>query len=421
MEIKKNSLLSRFTNTMFCKNIYYAYNFIFKTKKENIKSEKKINIVFLVERTNIWSSVASIYNAAEKNPMVNVFLLALPPCRNMELDLDDNSVYEHCLKINPNAVKVYDNNSKEYFDIKKLDPDYIFINVPYYWEYPEEYRIKNLVRIAKLCYVPYGYNMLQSRILDISVHRDLLMYISYFFAESRVTYDYAKKRLRLSQLISGKRLYDIGFPRFDLYNESEFDSKKKNITLMWLPRWTTGTEVEEGGNEPSSFFMMKDSIADYAQKTGDKVIIRPHPLAFDNYIKRGLMTEEEVEEYKNKILYNPNTELDESSSYMEGLRSADVLISDFSSLVAEFFITGKPIIYFGNGDNFPSYHIEMYNSFYHASTWEETEKLINNLKRGIDLKKEQRQIAIKHFMNGKPKNVGEHIVNILVEDYYKRR
>ena len=42
------------------------------------------------------------------------------------------------------VIDAYDEETKEFFDLKKLQPDYIFIPRPYDWYLPLQYQSKEL-------------------------------------------------------------------------------------------------------------------------------------------------------------------------------------------------------------------------------------------------------------------------------------
>lgn len=409
------------------KNILYDNaRTVIKYFKSNISREKRvknkeINMVFLCSRANVWNSVKSVYDSAVKSENIKVYLIALPPYKNGELDTESNINYEFCKKNNPETIQAYNRETGEYFDIRKLSPDYIVYPTPYSVEFPECYSFKNTSKISKLCYISYGYSLVKSKMQKITVMPEIMSYVSYIFVCNNIIYNYYKKRMFLSEMINGKRLYNIGFPRFDLYKNISLEKKNNKTTIMWMPRWTTLLDEKKDGNEPSSFFEVKDEILRYTDENPNiNLIIRPHPKAFENYVKHGMMTLDEVNDYKKRIGQMSNAILDDDPDYYGKLISADVLVADFTSVIAEFFVTGKPIVYLGNGNNYPREHRVMYNSFYHADSWKSAERTLNALIDGNDTKKQQRVKAVKDFIKRKPKNVGQHIIEILTRDYYKK-
>ena len=73
-----------------------------------------------------------------------------------------------------------------------------------------------------------------------------------------------------------------GFPEFDSYKVSHKNNSDKK-TILWTPRWSYDPVL--GG---SHFFEYKDEILNFAEKNPYlSIIIRPHPLMFENFIKEG--------------------------------------------------------------------------------------------------------------------------------------
>ena len=64
------------------------------------------------------------------------------------------------------------------------------------------------------------------------------------------------------------------------------------------------------------------------------------------------MTEQEAYEFKEHCNSSSNIVLDETKSYTETFWNSSLLITDFSGIVPEYFVTGKPIIYCHSNVNF---------------------------------------------------------------------
>lgn len=394
-----------------------------KNRIVRIHLNEKMRIVFIVQRTEVFNSVRTVFEAAVSCDECEVYLLPLPRCSNEteELIWDTyTSVVEFCHQLNGGKViKTYDFDTKTYYDLTKLMPDYIFLNVPYTVQYPDVYSLDKLALIAKICYVPYGYAMPNEKkfpnMYAVSYNVDLMRCISFLFNDGNASYSYCKKnRLWLSELIVGKRLYNIGYPRFDTIDVHEFPTIKN--TILWLPRWTTVNQIDEG-NLASHFFDYSDRLLKYVNcQDYYKLVIRPHPLMFENYIKCGLLSEQDVLEYKEVIKKNKKFSLDEKPSYDDAFNEADVLVADYSSTIIEFFLRGKPVIYCGKRDELSSQIEDVTKTFYYVNGWKQLKAVLDNLKNGIDPLKEERSLAIERFRDG-TQDAGKAILNKLRKDY----
>ena len=85
---------------------------------------------------------------------------------------------------------------------------------------------------------------------------------------------------------------------------------------------------------------------------------------------------------------------------------------NLAMIIADYFMTGKPIIYCHKTDMFNELSRKMSEGFYWAKNWEEVEKILNNLKTGKDELKEKR-LQILRDLNVNNQNAGKMIADIL--------
>lgn len=388
-----------------------------------IHHNDKMRIVFIVQRTEIFNSVRTVFEAAVDNDECEVYLLPLPRCANEHKEFLWDTyarVVEFCHQLcGGTVIDTYNFETEKYFNLTELLPDYIFLNAPYTSQYPDEYSAEKLTLIAKVCYVPYGYAMPNekkySNLYADPFNVDLMKNISFLFSDGDVTYSYCKKnRMWLCELLLGKRLYNIGYPRFDTI-DSHVVRPIENI-ILWMPRWTASKQIDDGNLE-SHFWDYNDSLLEYIDgQNYYHLVIRPHPLMFENYIKYDLMSEQDVLTYKEVMKNNEKFFLDEKSSYDDAFNTADVLVTDYSSTIIEFFLRGKPIIYCGKREELSTRIEYVTKTFYYVNEWEQLKKVLDDLKSGVDPLMEERWIAIEQFREG-TQEAGKAILNVLREDY----
>ena len=123
---------------------------------------------------------------------------------------------------------------------------------------------------------------------------------------------------------------------------------------------------------------------------------------FDNFISTGEMTELEVDEYKRTISETKNIAFDTEKEYASSFWQSDVLIADYSSIIPEYFLTEKPLIFCITNmeltllDNMK----EILEGCYVVDSKEELKDCLEMLRQGNDPKKEIRQ-KIKGKLFGK--------------------
>lgn len=390
-------------------------------KRKNCK-KNKIKLVFCMSRSELFNSYKSIFESAVKDPMFEPYILTLPRNYMYDKKSDYDLNYEYCLKIlDPKyIIKAYDEKNDSFISVDEISPDYFFVDVPYSPDYPEQYKTKKILSKTKICYSSYGYTMEKNRIQNISVNSNITGFASFVFCNNDIMYKKYRKTTWLSEILFGKRIYNIGFARFDQYripniNLAKTDKKKK--TVLYLPRWTGNDDVINFGNKPSSFLKLKDALLNFAETNKDvNLIIRPHPMLFDNYVRKGFMTQEEVDCFCDRIKNSDKIELDDKKDYFDSLINADILFADYTSLLAEYFVLDRPVVFFGTVGKQAS---EMFETFYRVTSWEQVEKVLSDLINGIDPKKELRHKFVSDFWKKYPQNIGEKIIDIIKKDFLK--
>ena len=129
------------------------------------------------------------------------------------------------------------------------------------------------------------------------------------------------------------------------------------------------------------------------------------------------MSAKEASDYKKRYQNLQNAKVDVRKEYLTTFYSSDIMITDISSIVAEYFLTGKPIIYCHKKDCFNDFSRELSKGFYWVRSWDELEKTINMLKSGEDPLYEKRQHIINNVFYINPKGAGYTIKELIKEDF----
>ena len=148
-----------------------------------------------------------------------------------------------------------------------------------------------------------------------------------------------------------------------------------------------------------------------------RFILRPHPLMFKTMVKETDFSPEQVEQMKNNIINTENLILDEADDYITTLIETDILLSDSTSLIAEFFVTERPIVFCDTIDNYNEDGIKITNALYQESTWPDIENRLVDLLSGNDPDKEKRKSVIKEVMGENGGRIGIDIVDYIIKDY----
>ncbi len=193
-------------------------------------------------------------------------------------------------------MNAYDVKQNFWFDLEDFQPDYVFYTRPYNAEYYQKYKPEVVRKYARLCWVPYGYDVIRNHITESCYNMDFLRYITYVFAPSKSVQEWGREKYAKVVKKGYLHIEYMGFPRFDLYVAIREESRQSSeiTTVLWTPRWTSGTGIMK-----SNFLNYYRQFFEFAKNHSEfKIIVRPHPLMFENYIKNGVMSRAEVENMK---------------------------------------------------------------------------------------------------------------------------
>lgn len=390
---------------LYSKNEFKLTNFYSNQFKEKNKNNKVV-LVFLIYMPEVWNSLKSVYETASKDERFITYLIAQPIISNRINSGFENPAYDYLHSIYTEVISAYDGT--DWINLENYKPDYVFYTRPYETEYYKDYRANNVRKFAKVCLIPYGYEYILGDIWEITHNVNFIKSTSIFFNGNISSMEKMKKRYYFPYKKKYLQLVYCGFPRFDLINRKNVLSIPNRVCVMWTPRWTLPNDrvqIESG-------FMkyIKDFLDFINSSNNIFLIIRPHPLMFDNYIENGIMSENEVTRFKQFCSESTNIQLDEKSDYLESIKQADIFVTDFSSLLAEFFVTGKPIIYCDSSKNYTVEGAAMNNCIYHAENWKDIRLELGKLILGNDDLEESRKSMIKQIT---PFEEGEVSINIL--------
>lgn len=370
--------------------------------------KRKMRVAFLFHSGNRGDKMLPLYAAMRERDDIEAFFVIHPG----EDRKHNSKRYKYFHEKFPDDV-IYDSDSLA--DLRKLKPDYVFFQFPYESRRPfTSFNIQDVVKFAKPCNLSYGATLAYTfadRMFDDypQFFRDLY----FVFCSAEEVKNELTKRFSENVDFGYQHFEFFGYPILEhFYKMPATESSVKRI--LWTPRW--GYSPRVGG---SHFIEFKDEFISLHEKYGDnvKLSVRPHIATFDHLIKKGLMTEKEISDYKATLKKN-NITLHSASSEIEAdICCTDIFLADYSSILIVLFLTGRPIIYceFSNAVPFPEYE-EMFNAMYIAHTWEEVERYLDDLINDRDPLFEKRQeIAEKIYLTHK--GATQRIIERLLQDF----
>lgn len=380
-------------------------------KEKNLDKDIKIKVAFIVQMPEVWAQQSSMYEYLENDERFDVSIIRVP-----QYDVGDrkyknyNSVKQFFSKKYPDAhfVDIFDKNGKR-ININGSEYDYLFYERPYNAYLPRDLRSSHMSRYTKVCYIPYTTPDYKSGVGHKAPDKEFYRYVYIGFHNSdsriKVLYESMRKRHRRYH-----HYVNLGYPVLnECINTTTLPHDK--CVVMWTPRWSYDSNV--GG---SHFLEYKDSIINLGKEIDDiKVVARPHPFTYTYMINNGYMTKKEVDEFKNNAIKN-GVVFDKNKSVIDSFAETDILVSDLSSIIWQFFFQGKPVIYCPCDIPLSDELNELLKAMYIAENDDDIKKYVKEIASGNDFKKPDRQKIIDTYLS-KFSNPVDNFVEYLINDY----
>lgn len=344
-------------------------------KKRRPVSNERIKVGFIAQSAGVWDKMEPVYSALKRNEHFYTYLFVVPEDNfktyEIKPDYEENFFCTHY----PESIKVLDNNGN-CMDPKEYQVDYLFYQRPYDYRLPKMLRSSRMVQYTKCCYIPYGFvasdtfdgNNLKNEFFD----NQYIMFMDSEYMKKKFI-----RRYPIASYIGAKQVEYLGYPALEKYIQwGKLENSEGYIT--WSPRWSFDSK-----NGESSFLKYKDQFLEYTKKNKGKYIFRPHPLMPVELVDKGILTEEQWKEYIYK-LENNGVVYDVVSPIDSILRKTEILITDFSTIIGNFVMMGRPVIYCDTGVKLNPPYQEMRKCIYTVYDWENVEKICSRLQVGID-------------------------------------
>ena len=387
------ALLARGVSKLFEKIVAeIRYSEIAERRRNNRLSKKKksnrIRVGFYVDAGQFFSAFADLYDSLIHDDRFDVVMLAAPETYKNKVYSNDAPLFldEHKIPY----INLYENRKFKKFS--SLNLDYCFYSRHYLLRQPKKVSFLEARKTCRICYIPYAFCPQTGHTEQTLCSFKELRAFDYLFAENIYMADiYEKYKKEFSHVYT--KILPVGSLKFAYIfkhmDDRAVQEKKYVQSILYNPRWTLNENT-------SSFFMMKDYFFNIAKEHKDiEYIFRPHPLMKQNIIKT--IGADFWNDFVGHFSENDNTVIDLDADYMKSFSIASVLVSDISTMMFEFAVTGKPVIYMYRRNLLNAFGTEAAKGYYICTSPDAVDKVLADLRRGIDKKAELRKGIAEHL------------------------
>lgn len=234
------------------------------------------------------------------------------------------------------VIDGWNQDTGEYLDLAE-EFDIIYYANPYDSMVHEYHKIeyaskKNVLPI----YISYGYDVGKYTTLDRIKNPELNLVWKCFADTTYMLKDYKKH-----QIVKGANVVLAGYSKMDdlaKYTEKQEDVHRDRKKILLAAHHTVASDTLPMSNFLKYYDLIL-RLPDIFKNTD--FVFRPHPLLFTMMVNNKIWTEEEVNQYIEKIQKN-GVEYSTGGDYLNVFAECDAIVNDCGSFTVEWLYTGKP-------------------------------------------------------------------------------
>lgn len=393
--------------------------------RKNRPARDKIRVGFVCQYIPAWNKMKLVYHEMLMAPDFEPILICVPS------DIDEekliaggekaNDIYQYFVEHGYDAINAFTEDNT-WLDFKALDMDYVFFSRPYNWYMPPCYHSREVSKYTRMLCLNYGMFLAVNEV-EVCLSKEFFRNIFFYFADCVEIIEANRKQLPKTHKNGLQKTEYYGMPALDqmLVDKDSKDSSWNQFSedtdsrfkAIYTPRWSSDPSL--GG---TSFFRYKDVMVDYGAEHKDMyLLLRPHPLMFDHMEQTGELSREEAEAYQAKVAEIPNVDFDNGKEYGGTFWQSDALISDYSSIIPEYFITCKPMIFCNNPTDliYTGTMKRMLEASYCVDNEQELIEALDKLRAGEDPLLEKRKEICQELFGDTLGKSASAILNVLRE------
>lgn len=393
-----------------CKSIEEDKKIPLLTKRYNkmlvkLKNKKdKIKVLFLVSEVAKWKA-QSLYNlmvdSEEFEPLIAVTLLTDAHKGKDVCRKNINEAYNFFKRNGMNVVYAYTN--KHYVDLKTFNPDIVIYQQP--WGLDKSQFPDEVSKYALTLYIPYY--VASYTLSEFDYNQDFHKFLFRYYVLDKVLEN------KLKRITGRDNFIGLGAPILDNIKVDENNKNSKNY-VIYAPHYSFYHPLNENPVNFGTFLDNGLQILEFAKKHPEvNWVFKPHPQLKTALTKIG----ENIQEINNYFdEWNKIAITCYDASYIKLFSDSQMLITDSSSFLTEYFCTGKPIIHLiSENCEITPLSKKMFDSFYKAYGIEDISVFFNEIVSNKNDYLKSKRLEILRYSGLQPSNAGETIFNDIKE------
>lgn len=325
-------------------------------------SKPKIRVAFLLFYFEAWDALAGIHREMLHDARFEVTVFSSP--RKLTGDSSygsETAVHRFLDKHDIAHVRLEGNDYEASLNkLRSFEPDYVFLNYPWQRNYPPALRADRLTEFTRIAYVPYFLlplvNEENTSVSDdessFNVAGHLYEQRTHQLASLVFVQDKDTKAAFAATSRGSTNVFDYGSTKLDeLRIEYESYLKlgkraKYDLRVLWAPHHSYSEKWLGFGRFAKDY----EDFLEFARRNPRiKITLRPHPFLFGTLVDRGLLTQDQLDDWLSSWNELPNTRLTKRAPFTKQFAKTDLLVTDGISFLAEYpLLTGKPGLFLEN-------------------------------------------------------------------------
>jgi hypothetical protein len=370
----------------------------------------RTRVVFLVHLIEAWDGCTDVVRAMQASLDFEPIVVSIPRHFNGDVELGfEEDVHQRLqregvahLRVRPADV------DRALAEIKRLDPDLVFRQSQWDADIPEQLSTESLA-FVRTGLIPYEtMNIVQNvpnqvthnSAVDSPYHRAAWV----VFCANDLMVDMARR----DGAIVGSQFKVVGHPKADrIRGASPYWPVANNASRAntWRVAWSAHHSIGTGWTDFGAFPQLAAEMLEWARRGPNiEFVFLPHPALVPFTCSPDCpMTRAEFDAWKDEWLALSNTGISTHGRYPSVLAASDLLVTDGLSLLVEYQLLQRPLVFFERPGHRPFNQLgeQVRKGAHTVSTATELRSTVEQLlSSGVDPLRAQQQDNVERLFGG---------------------